>query len=141
MTARINHLAVFVSAVAFFALGALWYTVFFGHLWLQLTGAGEKPAGSMATQFIGSFIMDWIVGYMIAVALSRSDNPNMVRHGVEFGVFMGLGIFGTMTLMNYLYENRSFALWAIDVAYVVLGMAIMGAIIGAWRAKAEPVTT
>ncbi|HET7814857.1 MAG TPA: DUF1761 domain-containing protein [Candidatus Baltobacteraceae bacterium] len=141
MTARINHLAVFVSAIAFFLLGALWYTVLFGHTWMQLTGAAEKPAGNMAAPFIGSFILDWILAYVMAIALSKSDNPNMVRHGVEFGVFMGLGVFGTMSLMNFLYEGRSFALWAIDAAYVIAGMAIMGAIIGAWRTKIAPVTT
>lgn len=141
MAARINHLAVFVAAIAFFLLGAVWYTVLFGHTWLQLTGAAEKPAGNMLTPFVGAFILDVIVGYVIAVALSRSETANMLRQGVEFGAFVGLGVFGTMSLMNFLYEGRSFELWAIDTAYVVLGMTIMGAIIGAWRTKIEPATT
>jgi hypothetical protein len=138
MTARINHLAVFVSAIAFFLLGAVWYTFLFGHMWLQLTGAAEKPVGNMATPFIGAFILDWILGYVIAVALSRAESPNMTRQGIEFGAYVGLGVYGTMSLMNFLYEGRSFSLWAIDTAYVVLGMAIMGAIIGAWRSKVAP---
>jgi hypothetical protein len=32
-------------------------------------------------------------------------------------------------------------LWAINTGYVVVGMAMMGAIVGAWRAKAVAAVT
>ncbi len=70
-----------------------------------------------------------------ASPLRTDSNPNPVRHGIEFGIFMGLGVFGTMSLMDMLYEGRPLALWGIDAGYVVAGMAMMGAIVGAWRKK------
>lgn len=141
MSSRINHLAVFVSAIAFFILGWIWYDLLFGRVWMTLTGHVATSTGNMIPMFIGSFILGWVLAYVIAVALSETTNPNPARHGVEFGVFMGLGIFGTMLGLEYIYEGRTFALWVINAGYVVVGMAIMGAIIGAWRAKAAATVT
>ncbi|HKU68366.1 MAG TPA: DUF1761 domain-containing protein [Candidatus Baltobacteraceae bacterium] len=137
MRSRINHSAVFVSAVAFFVLGWLWYDALFGRLWMSLTGhTGTASAASMMPQFIASFVLGWILAYVIAIALDETADPNPARHGIAFGVFMGLGVFGTMLGVMYIYEGRPFALWGINAGYVVVGMAIMGAIIGAWRKSA-----
>ena len=95
----------------------------------------------MATPFLIGFILSWILAYVVGIALADTSNPNPARHGVEFGVFMGIGIFATMSLMDYLYEGRSYALWAINAGYVIVGMAMMGAIVGAWRKKEAPVPT
>jgi peptidoglycan/LPS O-acetylase OafA/YrhL len=128
-------LAVFVSAVAFYILGAIWYMPLFGHQWMALAGKTQTSPASMTSTFIISFILGWILAYVIGIALADTSHPNPARHGVEFGAFMGLGVFATMLLVIFLYEGRSLALWAIDAGYVVAGMAIMGAIVGAWRKK------
>ena len=138
MTSRINHLAVFVSALAFFVLGAIWYMPLFGHQWMSLTGLGMKPPASMSTTFAVTFVLGWILAYVIGIALADASHPNPARHGIEFGIFMGIGVFATMSLMDFLYEGRSLSLWLIDAGYVVIGMAMMGAIIGAWRKKPAP---
>lgn len=136
MSSRINHVAVFVSAIAFFLLGWLWYDALFGRLWMSLSGhVATASASSMMPQFAGSFLLGWILAYVIAIALDETTNPNPARHGIEFGIFMGLGIFGTMLGTMYIYEDRPFALWAINTGYVVVGMAVMGAIVGAWRKR------
>lgn len=133
MNSRINHLVVFVSAIAFFLLGFVWYDALFGRLWMSLTGHVAASAGNMTTMLVGSFILGWALAYVTAIALADTSNPSPARHGIEFGVFMGLGVFGTMLGVQYIYEGRNFELWEINVGYVVVGMAIMGAIIGAWR--------
>jgi hypothetical protein len=95
----------------------------------------------MIPQFIGSFVLGWALAYVIAIALADTTNPNPARHGLEFGVFMSLGVFGTMLGLDYIYEGRPLMLWAINTGYVVVGMAMMGAIVGAWRAKAVAAVT
>jgi hypothetical protein len=94
----------------------------------------------MIPQFAGSFVLGWVLAYVIGIALADTTNPNPARHGIEFGIFMGLGVFGTMLGLDYIYEGRPFILWAINAGYVVAGMAIMGAIVGAWRSKAVTAT-
>jgi hypothetical protein len=141
MASRINHLAVLVSAIAFFILGALWYGFSpLGNIWMTQVGKTASGANVMASQYVITFLLDWLLAYVIGIALADSTNPKPARHGIEFGVFMGLGIYGTMTLMNYVFEGRTFTLWLINAGYVVIGMAIMGAIIGAWRKRAVPVS-
>jgi hypothetical protein len=136
-----NHVAVFVSAIAFFILGWIWYDLLFGRAWMALSGhVATTSASSMTPMFAGSFILGWVLAYVIGIALADTANPNPGRHGIEFGFFMGLGIFGTMLGLEYIYEGRGFTLWAINTGYVVVGMAIMGAIIGAWRKREAPAT-
>jgi len=132
---RINHLAVLAAAIVFFLLGALWYTVLFGRLWTTLESKAPTPVSSMTTTFIITFILGWVLAYVIAIALADTNHPNPPRHGVEFGVFMGLGIFGTMLGLEYVNEGRPFLLWLINAGYIVVGMAVMGAIVGAWRPR------
>jgi hypothetical protein len=136
MASRINHLAVFVAAIVFFVLGAAWYMSPLGAIWAAQMGKAAANMSAMTSQFIISFLLDWLLAYVIGIALADSANPRPARHGIEFGVFMGLGIYGTMTLMNYVYEGRSFTLWLINAGYVVIGMAIMGAIVGGWKKRA-----
>ena len=45
--AKINWLAVLVVAVANFFVGAIWYTVLFGKLWIQLNGYTEQQVKEM----------------------------------------------------------------------------------------------
>jgi len=40
-------------------------------------------------------------------------------------------------LTGVLYEGHSISLWAIDAAYVVIGLVILGAIHGAWKKVAK----
>lgn len=141
MASRINHLAVFVAALAFFIFGAVWYMSPLGAIWMAQLGKTASGMSGMTSQFVVSFLCDWLLAYVIAIALADSSNPRPARHGVEFGVFMGLGVYGTMSLMNNVYEGRSFTLWLINAGYVVIGMAIMGAIIGAWRKREVPGAT
>ncbi|PZR59749.1 MAG: hypothetical protein DLM50_00985 [Candidatus Meridianibacter frigidus] len=54
---------------------------------------------------------------------------------IGFAVFMGIAIYGTQTLSQALYEARPIGLWLIDAGYVLIGFAIMGAIIGAWEKR------
>ena len=105
-----------------------------------MEGKTESAPGGMATQFIVSFLLGWALAYVVGIALAETSNPNPAKHGVEFGIFMGLGVFATMLGLNYLYEGRPLALWAINAGYVVVGMAIMGAIVGAWRKPVPAVT-
>lgn len=42
-----------------------------------------------------------------------------------------------MLALNYGFEARGITLWLINAGYVVVGLVISGAIIGAWRRQAK----
>jgi hypothetical protein len=129
---RINHLSVLVAAVAFYVWSTIWFLIF-GHQWQAFTG---RSSGDIApTTYVLSFVIAIVLAYVVATALADSDKPNMVRHGVEFGIFMSAGIWLTNLLALSLYEGRPLGLWLIDGFQIVIGMAIMGAIVGAMRKR------
>ncbi len=46
---------------------------------------------------------------------------------------MGAGIGAAILAQNYVYESRSFRFFLINAGYVVIGLALMGAIVGAFQ--------
>jgi hypothetical protein len=136
MPERINHVSVWVAAIAYFIFGAVWFTVF-GGAWRSMV---PNPAAPGAGLYIESFILGLILAYATAIALMRRPEDQTVQHGVGFAVFMGVAVFATQTLNVWLYEGRPLGLWLIDAAYVVIGFAIVGAIVGGWK-KRVAVTT
>ena len=135
MPERINHLAVFAAAIAYFILGWIWYSLLFQSQWLALVGKSMGASAPLPTLLIESFILGLVLSYATAIALSRRPEDLSVGQGVSFALFMGIAIYGSQTLNNALFESRPIALWVIDTGYVLIGFAIIGAIVGGWRRK------
>ncbi|MBV9102473.1 MAG: DUF1761 domain-containing protein [Candidatus Eremiobacteraeota bacterium] len=138
MPLRINHLAVWVAAIAYWIFGSIWYGFIFGGAWLSLIG--KTVPSATVTTYIVSFILGLILAYATAVALSRRPEDLTVQQGISFALFMGIALYATQTLNQALYESRPIALWLIDAGYVVIGFAIIGAIVGGWKPRRAAVT-
>ena len=139
MSGRINHLAAWVAAIVYYIFGAIWFTIF-SKPWMALMGrtVAERPSAGV---YIGSFVLGLILAYATAIALARRPEDQTAQQGVSFALFMGIALYATQTLNQALYESRPFALWLIDAGYVVVGFAIMGAIIGGWKKRATTPAT
>lgn len=133
----INVWAVLVAALAFWALGALWYSpVLFSKRWQKEVGFKEEEVTktNMAMVFSLSFLcmlfMVWALNFVINS--HKPENVSMLM-GLHYGAFMGF-FFSMLTMgINYLYQRRSFVLWIIDGLYVLIGLGIAGMILGSWR--------
>ncbi len=134
MPDRINHLAVWVAAIAYFLFGAVWYDVLFGRIWVALMAkyGAAVPAGS-AWLFVESFVLGLILAYGTAIALTRRPEDQTLSQGVSFAIFMGVVVYATQSLNQSLYSGVPFALWLLNTGYVLIGFAIVGAIVGGWR--------
>ena len=122
-------IAVVLAALAFFALGGLWYTVLFGKPWRKEMGITDEQAqgGSpMMMQFVWSIL----ISLVIAFTLSELIGGGGINYGFKVGAGTGVGIGAAILAQNYVYESRTLRFFAINAAYVVVGLAIMGAIIG-----------
>jgi glucan phosphoethanolaminetransferase (alkaline phosphatase superfamily) len=136
MSDRINHVAVFVAAIAYFMFGYLWYGLLFASLWTSLM---QKSAANMQAgpqQYVISFVLGLILSYSAAIALSRRPEDQTVSQGVSFALFMSIAIYATQTLNNALFASQPLGLWLINAGYVVIGFAIIGAIVGGWKKSA-----
>jgi Protein of unknown function (DUF1761) len=133
MPGRINHLATWVAAIVYFLWGYLWFGVLFGTAWAQLTGhAMSAPDPKL---YIESFLLGLLLSYGASIALSRRPEDQTVAQGISFALFMGILLYGTQTLNGFLYEGRPLMLWLIDAGYVIIGFAIIGAIVGGWKTR------
>ena len=53
--------------------------------------------------------------------------------GIHVGLLLGLGIASMLMGVQYLFEQRSLKLWLINAGHMTLGLALVGAIQGAWQ--------
>lgn len=136
---RINHWAVIVAAVVFFALGAVWYTA------LQvpwLAGIGKsldeltRDQGGSPLPFAIGFLAVLVMCYTLAWIVYKGMTPT-AANGALTGAVIAFGIVGAVLALNYGFEARGITLWLINAGYVVVGLVISGAIIGAWRRQAK----
>ena len=124
-----NWLAVVVATLAFFAVGAIWYTALFGRIWQREVGLSEEQlAGGrnmmlvMGTCFVLEFIVCLTVGHMFDF-LEPSDRAKMM---IALG--LALGVMMPATGINYLYQRKSLKLFLVDSGHFVAGMAAVGAV-------------
>ena len=133
----INHVAVWVAGGVQFILGAGWYTAF-GPTWMKAIGKTEAQMmaehGNSPLPYIVALISALVVAYMIAWLLPKAGHQS-AGGGAKMGATLALGLIATTLATNYGFEGRTLALWLINTGYMLVGMAVMGAIIGAWKKK------
>ena len=130
----INWLAVLSGALAFFFLGALWYSkLLFVTPWLNyLKIDPNNPEGKKGVGLImfGSFVVIFLVSVIIAVLRSKLDITGSMS-GVKLGLTTGLlGVFSVS--INYLYEKKPIGLLLINGGYFLVGNIISALIICNW---------
>ena len=134
---NINYLAVLVAAIGSFALGALWYSpILFGKAWQKQLGYTDEylQSGSMGKIFGTSFLLMLIMAWGMGMLLQgHGENQIDWLSGLIHGLVVGIAFAGTSIGINYLYQRKSFKLWAIDAFYQIIFLTIMGMILGAWK--------
>lgn len=133
-----NWAAIIVSAIVFFLFGWLWYDVLFKTVWsASITGSSLQAmanGGIPAYQLIVAVVMAFFLAYGLARIL-HWRGPVGALEGAWIGFAFGLLIFGSMTWMDYAFADWGATLGFINIGYVAIGMAIQGAILGAWRER------
>ena len=133
---KTNYAAVFVAALAYWLLGALWFGVLFGKPWMALENISIEQAKTMnpVLPYIVSFVLNLLIAYALAqICIWR--NANTIGRGASVGVLLWIGFVGPITFTTYMYEMRPKELFAINQFYPLAGLVLMGAIIGAWTKK------
>ena len=132
--ADLNWLAVVVSAIAFYALGAIWYSFLFGKAWAAELGIDmdNPPETNMVKTMGGTFVLELLAATVLGMVLMESGGEGYLV-GIHTGLLLGLGIASVMMGVNYLFEQRSLKLWLINAGHISIGLALVGAIQGAWQ--------
>jgi hypothetical protein len=134
---KTNYPAVFVSALAYWILGAVWYGALFSKPWMALEHMTEEQARSLnpVLPYIVTFVLNLLIAFVLAqICIWRKADS--AGRGAAVGVLVWIGFLGPVTYTTYMYEMRPKELFAINEFYPLAGLCLMGAILGAWKKKA-----
>ena len=125
---RFNPISALVAGIAFYAVQSVWY-IALGPAWQ--TASGVVPAAHPSpVPFVVAFVVALIVGVVVETALHDTTNPNPPVHGLQFGLFFGVGIFALNLLVEQQFEQKPLALTLIDGGAVVICLMVAGAVVG-----------
>jgi hypothetical protein len=137
---RINYPAVFVSALAYWALGALWYSpLLFARPFValmrwtpeQLASAEAQGAGA---QIVVALLTSFVLAYVLAHFV-KFTGAETVKSGALTGFWLWLGFVATSNLETVLFESRPLGLYFINNGYHLVGLLGMGALLAVWRRR------
>ena len=132
----INWIAVLVAAVAYFALGAIWYSkLLFAPKWialLKLDVSDPNAKKGMGAILGMSFLVLFVCCTGLAILVSKLELSGWMN-GVKLGALTGVCFGATSICNSYLYEKRPWGLHFINNGYVVVGNIIAGVILCVWR--------
>lgn len=132
---QVNWLAVLVGALAYFFLGAIWYSALFRNAWIKATGVNANDPNArkgFAGIMITSFITVLITCIGLALIITKIQSSGWMT-GAKIGLIAGV-CFSAATICNsYLYEKRPAALSVINGLYNTIGCIAAGIIIAVWK--------
>src|ERR1700689_2828337 len=110
---HVHWLAVAVAAVVGFPLGALWYGLLFGSAWMAATGITKERArqANMVKIYGTTLVLNLIIATSLAMFIGATPN---LADGVFAGFMAGFTYVAAAFGVSYLFEFRSFSLWAIN---------------------------
>lgn len=123
----LNWLAIVVATIAFFAVGAVWYTALFGKAWQREVGlSAEQLSGgrNMMAIFGLCLLLEFIVVLMLGHLFARLQPSDHVKMMMATG--FALAIMTPAIGINYLYQRRSLKLFLIDAGHFIVGMTVVG---------------
>jgi hypothetical protein len=134
---KLNWVAILVAAIVSFIFEALWFSVFMNQ-WLAgigrtmewLVGNGLNPAIQYATAILCSIVVAAVLSICI-----QASGEQTARRGILCAVVIWFGFIATSWAKAYIFEVRTFQIYAIYTGYSLIDLMLMGAIVGAWKKK------
>ncbi len=126
-----NLVAILAAAAANFFIGALWYAPpVFGKTWIALIA--KKPeelmrpwvglAVSAATAIVSSAVLHFFLKF---------TEPHTIHSGIYAAVLAWAGFVATTHLLDFVFVNRPYKLYLINMGYQLVAFVAMGAILSA----------
>ena len=130
----INWIAVVLGVLAYFALGALWFTPLFGRTWDRAIGH-ERVKGERFPPLY--YVMPLVSSFLIAIAtawLMAAIGIDTVPEALLFALVVGLGYAAAISFTNAVTPNtpRPLLYGAVTGGYHVVGIAVVAVIVAAF---------
>lgn len=133
---KVNHLAVLVSGLLYWILGAVWYGLFSDRFvalmrWtpedlarLQAQGSGRELALAFGASVLAAYVLAHFV---------RHVGARNFLDGALTGFWAFVGFVLTTNLSTVIFEGRPSGLYLINMGYNLVALVLMGALLAVWR--------
>lgn len=137
---KINYPAVFVSALAYWLLGGVWYSpLLFARVFVSLKGYTPEQVAALQAAGAGKEIaLALLISLLLAYVLAhfvKFMGAETMRAGLQTGFWLWLGFVATTNLETVLFEQRPLGLYLINDGYHLVGILGMGALLAVWRRR------
>jgi hypothetical protein len=89
-------------------------------------------------QYAVAIICSIVAAAVLSICIQASGEQTAPR-GILCAVVIWLGFIATSWAKAYIFEVRTIQIFAIYTGYYLIELVLMGAIVGAWKKKPEPV--
>ncbi len=136
---RQNYLAILAAALVCFLFEAGWYSLFLdvwlkgiGHdrAWLEHTGVNPP------LQFGAALLAEALIAASISW-ITQLTGPQTALRSIKIAAALWLGLVLPMIALGDAFAVNSYASFAVNSGFWLIGMVLMGAIVGAWKKKPE----
>ena len=133
----INYPAVAVSGLAYWILGAIWFSALFGDAWgTELGKNGVKIKEPTAPELIAKLIRTFALNLTTAFGASfivYAAGPLSLPGAIGIGLLAGTCFSAAAIGIAYTWEGKSIKLLLIDCGYPILGVTVCTVILSIWK--------
>ena len=125
----INWLGIVVATLAFFAVGAIWYSALFAKAWQREVGLSTEQlthGRNMMLTFGTCLLLEFVVVLMLGHLFARLQPSDHVKMMMATG--FALAIMAPAIGISYLYLRKPLKLFLIDAGHFIAGMAALGGV-------------
>lgn len=133
---NLNWLHILVAAIAYFAIGAVWYSALFQKSWIRYHNIdtsnpdAKKGAGLI---FLIGFIWTLVMVAALAILIGKMSLTGGIISGIKLGLTTGVCFSALAISMTYLYLKKPLGLHLIDGLYHVVGQIVAAIILILWK--------
>lgn len=137
---HVNWLALIVSALGYFIIGALWFSpVLFSKVWQAehkiVMSEEDRKKVNIPLMMLTTLVLNIIItlGVAMIVMAFKPDGARLTAlTGAKIGILVG-GMIAAVMGMTYMYLGKSIKIWIIDSMYHVLGVTMVAVVLTVWH--------
>ena len=130
--ADLNWPAILVAAVAFFAVGAVWYQPkVMGARWMKAARVEPPESSPSPWIFVGTLVA-YLLMAMVLAMLAKGIGASSFADGLVLGLYTGVVFVAAQAWVNTAYEGKSLDLVLVNGGIGILGHVIMAVIVTVW---------
>jgi len=130
----VNYLAVLLSSIVAFAIGAVWYSpALFFKLWAASLGKTEEELkkGVAPLSYVITFLA-WFIAVYVLARIFWFFGVDNIGTGLRVTFLCWLGFGAAPSLIHILFEGKKYLLWIINWGYILVGLAISSLLLTIW---------